>query len=193
MSAPQFTTDAEAIAALRTQLVDADASVLVLGGQVEALKVELAATTNARVAGAPGFEELREALRAARACPHAHFDISDVRTAVRAAGFGDHAANLVTLATRDAPALLAALDGAEAQVAEARSNFLRCAQAIGVSYEADGVASAPGPIEEVERYIREAVRKAGEWDARNERGRCEACNGILARGNICNDCAENIR
>ena len=47
---------------------------------------------------------------------------------------------------------------------EARGYALRCAQAIGVSYEADGHASQPGPIEDVERHIVEARRKADAAD-----------------------------
>lgn len=58
------------------------------------------------------------------------------------------------------------LAAAEAEVArltrerdEARANYLRCAQAIGVVDEPEGHAVQPGPIEDVERYIREAVRR----------------------------------
>lgn len=51
---------------------------------------------------------------------------------------------------------LARAEKAEAERDEARAAFLRCADAIGVVYEADGCASAPGPIDVVERYIRDA-------------------------------------
>ena len=54
----------------------------------------------------------------------------------------------------------AALAAARSERDEAKAAFLRCAEAIGVVYEADGHASAPGPIDVVERYIREAVRNA---------------------------------
>ena len=56
-------------------------------------------------------------------------------------------------------------DAARSERDEAKAAFLRCAEAIGVVYEADGHASQPGPIDVVERYIREAVRNA---DARIE-------------------------
>jgi hypothetical protein len=45
---------------------------------------------------------------------------------------------------------------------EAERAFLACAEAIGVVYEADGHATAPGPVDEVVRYIREARRARDE-------------------------------
>lgn len=45
---------------------------------------------------------------------------------------------------------------------KAEADFLACAQAIGVSYEAWGHNSAPGPIEDVVEHIKRAVRMSGE-------------------------------
>lgn len=52
--------------------------------------------------------------------------------------------------------------------AEARADFLACAQAIGVSYETEGQGSAPGPVDEVVKHITEARHAAEdliEWQA----------------------------
>lgn len=65
---------------------------------------------------------------------------------------------------------------------EARAHFLRCAQAIGVVYEADGIDSHPGPIEAVEHHIREAARKSGDLaEARAEVERMRASAEDVAR------------
>lgn len=69
----------------------------------------------------------------------------------------------------------AAFDRMHAERDEARAYYLRCAQAIGVVYEADGINPHPGPIEEVEHHIREAARKSGDLaEARAEVERMRA-------------------
>lgn len=45
---------------------------------------------------------------------------------------------------------------------EVRADFLACAQAIGVVYEADGHPTHPGPVEDVVRHIQEALRAQGQ-------------------------------
>ena len=56
----------------------------------------------------------------------------------------------------------AAMSQVERERDEARVAFLECALAIGVAYEADGHAPAPGPLDEVVHYIREARQRSME-------------------------------
>jgi len=72
------------------------------------------------------------------------------------AGYRICACSLADLRTR--------LDQAERERDEARANFLACAEAIGVVYEADYHATMPGPVEAVVEHIREAVRAERERD-----------------------------
>lgn len=63
------------------------------------------------------------------------------------------------------------------EISELRSNYLRCAEAIGVVDAPEGHAVQPGPIEDVERAIRESVRRADHLRDRlteSERLRAEA-------------------
>lgn len=50
---------------------------------------------------------------------------------------------------------------ADSEVNEARGAFLAAAQAIGIVYEAEGHAPAPGPVETVVEAIRDAARAKG--------------------------------
>jgi hypothetical protein len=77
-------------------------------------------------------------------------------------------------------AVRAALLTATRERDEARANFLRCAEAIGVVYEADGCASSPGPIETVEQYIRGAHQQAMEHiDCVHRYEEVEAMRGVV--------------
>lgn len=58
--------------------------------------------------------------------------------------------------------VLARAERAERKLAEVEGWYARCATACAVEYVADGVDSAPGPIEDVERAIREGARALGE-------------------------------
>lgn len=79
----------------------------------------------------------------------------------------------------------AAFDRMHAERDEARAYYLRCAQAIGVVYEADGINPHPGPIEEVEHHIREAARKSGDLaEARAEVERMRAVVDAVRRWGI---------
>jgi len=49
-----------------------------------------------------------------------------------------------------------------AEIDAARAEFFACAEAIGIVYETDGHASAPGPVETVVDFIREARRRSLE-------------------------------
>lgn len=74
--------------------------------------------------------------------------------------------------------------GAEAERDVARANYLRCAQAIGVVDEPEGHAVQPGPIEDVERYIREAVRRgdrAIDADVARREAALREAAGVCAR------------
>lgn len=54
---------------------------------------------------------------------------------------------------------------------EADESFLACARAVGVSYEAEGLDGAPGPLSDVLGAIREDRRKARECDEWKGRAR----------------------
>jgi len=59
-------------------------------------------------------------------------------------------------------------DALVARVAELEHYADECAHAIGVEYEAEGHATVRGPLEDVVRHIRDAVRDSGELiDVRN--------------------------
>lgn len=68
----------------------------------------------------------------------------------------------------DSAALRAALKEAEDRASEAESAFMACAEAAGVTYDAEGRGSFPGPVDDVVRSIREdrrAVVKADDLEA----------------------------
>jgi len=79
-----------------------------------------------------GFAELRAALAASNLRAWQHDGFPGIRETMLDDGFTNSAAHLAALATRDAPALLAALDAAEADAARwrdrERANQLRAAQ-----------------------------------------------------------------
>jgi hypothetical protein len=93
--------------------------------------------------------------------------LREIRDVLGAAGYvaedpGFAVATLVGIASRverqesEMAALRADLAREQALRREAEAAFLACAEAIGVVYEADGHASAPGPVDEVVRCIHEA-------------------------------------
>jgi hypothetical protein len=49
-----------------------------------------------------------------------------------------------------------------ARLLELEDHYARCAAACGIEYSADGHASEPGPIEDVERAIKQGARAIGE-------------------------------
>jgi hypothetical protein len=81
------------------------------------------------------------------------------------------------LAQAEADTLRADLARVTAERDEARADFLACAQAIGVVYQADGYADEAGPVAAVVEHIRDAVRDAArvhDWIARAEKAEEQA-------------------
>jgi hypothetical protein len=67
---------------------------------------------------------------------------------------------------------------------EARANFLACAEAIGIVYEGDGCATAPGPVETVVEHIALAAREASDCLVEHRLdGECPCCWGTGGHGN----------
>lgn len=58
------------------------------------------------------------------------------------------------------------IEGLRKRAEEAERNFLACAEAVGVFYEADGHARAPGPVDAVVEAIRRQEQRVEHLDGR---------------------------